>query len=49
MINTVPIAGQRIPVKIVTINGRSNQLLFKRDINQMIGYDQNQDKIDLLK
>ncbi len=46
MINTVPIAGQSIPVKIVTINGRNNQLLFKKDINQMIGYDHNQDEID---
>ena len=39
MINTVPIAGHKIPEKIVIINGTSHQLLIK-DIIGMIRYDQ---------
>ena len=41
MINTVPIAGHKIPEKIVIINGTSHQLLLIKDIIQMIRYDQN--------
>ena len=40
MINTVPIAGHNIPEKIVIIKGINHQL-FKKDINRMIRYDQN--------
>ena len=40
MINTVPIAGHRIPEKIVIIKGTSHQLLLIKDINLLIRYDQ---------
>ena len=40
MISTVPIAGHNIPENIVIINGTSHQLLFIKDIIQMIRYDQ---------
>ena len=38
-INTVPIAGHKIPEKIVTIKGINHQLFIK-DIIRMIRYDQ---------
>ena len=40
MINTVPIAGHKIPENIVIINGTSHQLLLIKDIIRMIRYDQ---------
>ena len=40
MINTVPIAGHKIPENTVIINGTSHQLLFIKDIIRMIRYDQ---------
>ena len=40
MINTVPIAGHKIPEKIVIISGTSHQLLLIKDIIRMIRYDQ---------
>ena len=40
MINTVPIAGHKIPENKVIINGISHQLLFIKDIIRMIRYDQ---------
>ncbi|SVE19997.1 uncharacterized protein METZ01_LOCUS472851, partial [marine metagenome] len=38
---TVPIAGQSIPEKIVIISGTIHQVKLKKDITQMIRYDQN--------
>ena len=40
MINTVPIAGHKIPENTVIINGTSHQLLLIKDIIRMIRYDQ---------
>ena len=40
MINTVPIAGHKIPENAVIINGTSHQLLLIKDIIRMIRYDQ---------
>ena len=40
MINTVPIAGHKIPENIVNINGTNHQLLLIKDIIRMIRYDQ---------
>ena len=41
VINTVPIAGQRIPEKIVIKSGNNHQIEFIKDIIQMISYDLN--------
>ena len=40
MINTVPIAGHKIPENIVIINGTNHQLLLIKDIIRKIRYDQ---------